>query len=175
MKRLGLFAVILVLLFVGCGTSDTQVKDNVKTTTEVKKKDNKKKNTKELSEEEYKSVCKRVKYEEAFDGRKTLLSKGEKIVFSGMIKETKISNNMRDIEDYVFDGKYKFEDTFIIAGIEHSESNGYVGLDTVLYFEKGNNLIDNLKLSSGQIITVYGEIIDNDGEYSLLCKYIDKQ
>ncbi len=128
----------------------------------------------DMSEDDFKSKCVDVTYEDMFNGDVPLIHEGECITYYGMVKDKRISDMMDSCSSLFFDGLYEYDDKFMYTGPQHKEGNGYVGHDVDVYFLKDDELADNDDIKIGSKIRVYGQVIMSDTRsYVVLAKYID--
>lgn len=127
-----------------------------------------------VSESDYKTKCQSVAYEDLYDNRTTLISAGSFITFNGMVKDVRVYNDMDIVSNSIYDGKYEFDDKFWLMGPEHKDLKGYVGVDVKVYFEKDSEILSENEIHTGDLVKIYGEIIDaNKNGYTVLCSYIE--
>ena len=128
----------------------------------------------DMSEDDFKSKCVDVTYEDMFNGDVPLVHEGDLITYYGMVKDKRISDMMDIVSMSFFDGLYDYDNKFIITGPSHKDANGYVGHDVDVYFLKGDDLADNNDIKSGGKVRVYGQVVMADNRNcTVLAKYID--
>ena len=129
-----------------------------------------------LSEEEYKAQCQNVVYEDLYNGRTLTMNTESYISYTGMVKDVLIYDDMDIVSYTLYEDKYDFDKKYWQTGLEHSDLKGYVGIDVDVYFLNDSEALKENDVHAGDIVKVYGEIINTEGsEYTVLCKYVEKE
>lgn len=184
MKKIICLTMIISIILAGCGSeSEDYTEDEIKenTTLETMKLDDAREEMDSLSEEDYKSKCNELFYDEVFFGEENMEGEYVKIhVFFSEKMFFDSDSNYNDTLSNMID-EYNLNRDFFNCCVLRKDTDSYVGQHIEVLFS------DNYSLSpgdyeEGQKAIIYGKVIHNatntwDGynQMFVIPKYIDME